>query len=313
MKTLKNSELQMFKHILSLKDSALKHAMFEYLNKRYDKVVNTKEYVYAIGDIPVALVAHLDTVFVAPPKRIFHDQVENVLWSPDGLGADDRAGVFAITKILREGLRPHIILTTDEEIGAFGAQALAQLSNPFPDLRYVIQLDRRGTNDCVFYGCNNLEFVNYVESFGFVEAFGSFTDISILCPTWGIAGVNLSIGYIDEHSISETLYISSMIYTIERVINMLKETNIPSFKYIPYNSLSNYTSMTWGCSICKQTFMLEELFPVKKPNGGTAFMCPDCLVNNAEWCEECNNPYQIDKKSDKAHICPDCERKKNGS
>lgn len=315
MKALKDNELEMFKHILGLKDGALKHAMFEYLNKRYNTVVNTKEYVYAIGNIPIALVAHLDTVYVAPPKRIFHDQKQNIMWSPEGIGADDRAGVFAIIKLLRQGLRPHVILTTDEEIGALGAQALAKLPNPFPDLRYIIQLDRRGSNDCVFYGCNNQEFVKYIESFGFVEAYGTFTDISILCPSWGVAGVNLSIGYIDEHSIAETLYVNSMLYTIEKVGQMLKEKKdtIPHFEYIPYIS-SDY-KMNWFCDICKDSFMLEELFPVKKINGETGFMCPDCLVNNAEWCEECNNPYQIDKNdktNNKAHICPQCEESKNG-
>ena len=88
------------------------------------------------------------------------------------------------------------------------------------DLNYIIQLDRRGSNDCVFYECNNPEFVEYVEAFGFVTAHGTFSDISTICPSWGIAGVNLSIGYIDEHSYSEILYVGNMLATIGKVEKM---------------------------------------------------------------------------------------------
>ena len=40
---------------------------------------------------------------------------KNVMISPDGLGADDRAGVFMIMNIVKAGFRPHVIFTTDEE------------------------------------------------------------------------------------------------------------------------------------------------------------------------------------------------------
>ena len=100
----------------------------------------------------------MDTVFKHPAREVFYDRQQNVIWSPDGLGADDRAGVFAIIQIIKKGLRPHIIFTTDEESGAWGATALSKEQCPFEDLRYVIELDRRGSNDCVFYDCENLEF-----------------------------------------------------------------------------------------------------------------------------------------------------------
>jgi putative aminopeptidase FrvX len=81
-----------------------------------------------------------------------------VIWSPDALGADDRAGVFAIIKILQSGLRPHIIFTTDEETGGYGAKALTSNACPFQDVRYFIELDRQGALDCVFYNCDNKHF-----------------------------------------------------------------------------------------------------------------------------------------------------------
>ena len=76
------------------------------------------------------------------------------------------------------------------------ADALVSVLKEAPmKLNYIIQLDRRSSNDCVFYDCDNKEFTKYVESFGFLEGIGSFSDISVICLSWGIAGVNLSVGY----------------------------------------------------------------------------------------------------------------------
>ena len=77
--------------------------LYKKLQKVYGKksVVRTKDFLVAKGSIPVALVAHVDTVFTSPPKEeeIFYDSEKNVMWSEVGLGADDRAGVFSILKI----------------------------------------------------------------------------------------------------------------------------------------------------------------------------------------------------------------------
>ena len=100
MRTLNANDYKMFEHLVSLKQPALFKTMEAFLRRRYDTVVATKEYLYAVGDIPVALVAHLDTVFTTPPKTIYFDQRKNVLWSPEGLGADDRAGVYSIVQIV---------------------------------------------------------------------------------------------------------------------------------------------------------------------------------------------------------------------
>ena len=84
----------------------------------------------------------MDTVFFKPATIIYYDRQKNTMWSPMGLGADDRAGVFAIIQILQSGLRPHIIFTTDEEKGCLGAEALAKTECPFQELKYIIELDR---------------------------------------------------------------------------------------------------------------------------------------------------------------------------
>lgn len=315
MINMKNNDFHTLKQILELDQNQLKNIMYKFLKKKYKNIINHNAYICAEGTIPIALVAHLDTVFSSPPKNIFYDQEQQVMWSPQGLGTDDRAGVFAIIQIVQSGLRPHIILTTDEEVGAIGADLLSRNGNPFADLRYIIQLDRRGNADCVFYDCNNTEFIDYVESFGFAEAYGTFTDISILCPAWKIAGVNLSVGYVNEHSFIETLYLNALNSTINKVKKMLIEEDIPKFDYIAFSNhpMSSFYDV---CGICNKPFFTENLIPFTRKDGQLDYICGDCIVDNVSWCALCNHPYEPKNKNvssfdpKQVNICPICEKER---
>lgn len=322
---MSEKDFRRFETMVKMTQSGLKRVMMQWLQQKYDTVVETNDYIYAIGNIPIALAAHLDTVFPKPVMDLYYDTKKNIMFSPDGLGADDRAGVFAIAEIVRSGRRPHIILSTDEERGCIGASRLAALACPFPDLRYVIQLDRRGENDCVFYDCDNRDFVNYVEKFGFEEAYGSFTDITEYCPAWEIAGVNLSVGYRNEHSASEILNVTHLFNTIEKVKKMLDEKEIPSFKYIPY-AYGFYGGYGVGgtnplyhigkCGKCNQSEFEEDMYPVVQGDGSTRLYCPDCLSDRTiHWCSMCQMPFDSTQTKFQ-YICPVCatkEDKKNGN
>ena len=100
MRVLSEKDYRLFERLVSLTEKEMVRAMSQYLKDKYDKnVIITKDYIIAIGDIPIALVAHMDTVFKTPVSDLYYDQRKGVLWSPEGLGADDRAGIFAIIKI----------------------------------------------------------------------------------------------------------------------------------------------------------------------------------------------------------------------
>ena len=323
MKTFSNFELKTFEQLASLSQSSLKKVLASFLPRHYSKVIETEDYIFAEGTIPIALTAHMDTIFKQPPQEIFFDPAKNVMWSPDGLGADDRAGIFAILQIIRAGYRPHIIFTTDEEIGGLGAMSLATLDCPFKDLKYIIELDRRGSNDCVFYECENPKFNEYIEKFGFEYNFGSYTDICEFCPLWEVAGVNLSIGYRDEHTYGEVLFVGQMFSTIEKVKHMLEDAeNLKEpFEYIPAIT----RAYDWGlgigtrpavikCYHCGKYFMEEELFPIVMLDGSTQFYCPDCLVEHAAWCDVCGSAYQkASTKEAGRGICLKCKELKNGT
>lgn len=234
-KILSSSDYNLFLKIVKMDEKTLLNNLQNLLSSKYKNVISAKEYIYAEGDIPICIVAHLDTVFYTTPQDIFYDTAQNVLWSPQGLGADDRTGVFMILKILSQKMRPSILFTTGEELGGKGALTFIKDFPQAPnDIKYLIELDRHGNNDCVFYNCGNQDFFSFVENYGFEKNFGTFTDISIICPAWKIAGVNLSVGYEEEHSYAEYLKISCMKNTLSKVIKMIEDCSsneVPHFEY----------------------------------------------------------------------------------
>lgn len=303
-----------------------------------EKIMITKDFILCEGDIPIMLTAHMDTVFSAPPTDIYHDPVQHVIWSPQGLGADDRAGVFAILKILNEGYKPHILFTTDEEIGGVGASVAARIMPQcLLDLKYIIELDRQGDYDCVFYSCANAKFREFIEGYGFVTNDGSFSDISIICPQWKVAGVNLSVGYKNEHQKIETLHTIGLHSTIKAVMKMLDEANEADyFEYIPdpdeYHFWSRYGCYAWGyptdeddyfdypsidrdekkkcmCIKCNKTFNISDVFEVegKENKNSIHYYCIDCIATDADiqWCAKCGRPFEP-RNNGNNQFCYEC-------
>ena len=264
MESTNNMDLGLLKRIMRMD----KEQLFNFLEKELSRVykeIDTngleRNFMFCEGQLPILVIAHLDTVFEdynygtsymkddwwsiydyhandVSMKEIYHDRVEGVMWSPEGLGADDRVGVFMIVSLVRRGLRPYILFTTDEESGsASGYEFAALYQNEFKNynIKYLMELDRSGYNDCVFYNCDNPLFVEFVESYGFEENSGSFTDISAICPILGIAGVNLSVGYYNEHSKTEMIDLFTMSKNFDIIYKMIKESKKINkyFKYIP--------------------------------------------------------------------------------
>lgn len=311
------NRFSIFSSLVKLPYNQVLSVVYNYLNKHYKEVHKGSKYVYAIGNIPVALVAHADTVFQKPPDEIFYDQKQKVIWGgSNGLGADDRAGIFAILEIINRGYCPHVIITTDEELGSIGARTLiTEVKEPFAEIKYFIELDRRGRDDCVFYQCDNKEFSDYISSFGFIEKTGTFSDISEICPAWRIAGVNLSIGYVDEHTYSERLYVNYMYETIEKVVKLLEDAdNITAFEYNSmtpfeyYQKSSRLDSWCNGailrCHKCGAKNEDYEMFYVQEQDGSNRFWCPDCVSTKAGWCEICGEPFETTANNTK--FCYDC-------
>lgn len=225
--------------IFRMTQKELKASLKEKLQRRYETVIAEDGFLYAEGNLPVILVAHLDTVHHEVPSIIYYSQEGRYVMSPQGIGGDDRCGVIAILSILQEtSLRPHVIFCEDEEIGGVGASKFCKKIAEVK-ANYMIEIDRKGDNDCVFYDCDNPEFTEFVEGFGFVTEWGSFSDISIIAPHLGIAAVNLSSGYYNPHTNHEYVDLVALRNVIDKIKDMLN-TETSKFEYIESTKTKGY-------------------------------------------------------------------------
>lgn len=180
-------------------------------------------YVYIKGDIPILLTAHMDTVHKERVKRV--TQKNGILWSPQGIGGDDRCGIYIILKILGMGYKPYVLFCEDEEKGGIGSSKFCRSKyiHDLKELKYFIGLDRRGQDDAVYYDCGNYDFKRFIETeTEYKENWGSFTDICNLSDKTDVASVNLSVGYYREHTIEEYINLKDMEYTLKMVQQLLE-------------------------------------------------------------------------------------------
>ena len=227
--------------------------LFKRLTKKFKgkTLISKGNFILIKGVAPVMLVAHLDTVHEQSVRDICTSADGNIIMSPQGIGGDDRCGVFALVKIYRlSKVKPWLLFCCDEEIGGLGAKKFClahkqkQLPKNLDTLKLIIEIDRRGSNDAVFYKCANLDFEKYITSKGFKTAQGSFSDISLIAPELGIAAVNLSSGYYSPHTLHEYIVRSELESTIEKVSEMVSDAakpDFPKFVYVenfikPYHS-----------------------------------------------------------------------------
>lgn len=219
-----------FESVLRLPQKLLKRRLYKELSRLGYTPLSSRGFLYAEGSIPVLLVAHLDTVHERSVKTICYSSDKRVVMSPEGIGGDDRAGVYMILKILQTH-RCHVLFCEDEEIGGVGASLFVR-SGISPNVNYIVELDRRGANDAVFYDCGNFDFTRFICSFGFEEDYGTFSDISVIAPALGVAAVNISAGYYNEHTLHESIDLKAVKNNVERVRKMV-DTPAEQFEYIP--------------------------------------------------------------------------------
>lgn len=287
-------------------------------------------YIFAKGTLPVCLCAHMDKVpYYKPIKKINRacliDNNKCIIdvWlnSKQGIGGDDRCGVYAILSMLKLGHRPSVLFCMGEEIGCRGSNKFVE-DHDKDFLSYInafIQIDRRGNRDVVRYSDDNDELTKAIETFDFKHAYGSCTDISVLMPHFGISGVNLSSGYYNEHS-GEREYISinDVNYLLKRLNKILSsdifdkkyEYKVKKYSYPeyhrPYNSyLADYKQISlfddmpyiedqYGvCDCCGEYCEQHELIEIDSPFYD--LICKDCADNFLKQgyirCPSCNNLF----------------------
>lgn len=236
-----------FEKICKMSQASLKNHVRQKLQKTHGTVFNRDGYVYAQGKFPVLLVAHLDTVHEKLPNMFMYSKKNNRVSSPNGIGGDDRCGVYMIFKIL-EKFNCSVLFCEDEEVGCVGSSKFAdsELARNL-EFNYIIAFDRANANDAVFYSCANDEFEDFITKEFYKTAYGSYSDICEIAPALGCAAVNLSCGYYAAHTKNEYVILSEMERSIKEACKILERTTeADKFEYVEapsrYGSLYNFNN-----------------------------------------------------------------------
>lgn len=266
-----------FINICKMTQSEVKAYMKNYLTDLKYNVIDEDGFLYAKGDNPVLLVAHMDTVHKEKCAEI--DLKDGRISSPQGIGGDDRCGIWIISQIVKEK-HCSVLLCEDEEIGTVGARKFIKtdyINNL--DVNYMIEFDRKGNSDAVFYSCDNAEWTDFVvDATGFVESNGSFSDISVLMPAAKIAGVNLSSGYYNAHSKTEYVIMVDMEMTVNAALAMIEAECEEPFEYVAkkynYSWSSLHTPSLKGSGTYQYNFLHDDMFQ-KEDRAEVALMDTD--------------------------------------
>ena len=277
-----------------------------------ERILVRDGFLYSPGSHPVLLIAHLDTVHQQAPTVFSIDKTKSPdgdLWCREGIGGDDRCGVFIIMELIKR-LDCHVLFTEDEETGGRGAIQFSD-SGIKPDVQFIVEFDRQGNNDAVFYDCDNPEFTAFVESGGFRRREGTFSDISYIAPATGIAAVNLSSGYYHAHSRREIIRIADVESVIERASRLLSNVGT-KYEY----KEREYSDWKWEPKMYLDDWLYEnEDSDVTCPRcgaiiGDTTFLdyCPYCYTELVVQCNLCEYHVHL---SDCVlirgfHYCMDC-------
>jgi hypothetical protein len=187
-----------------------------------------------------------------------------------GIGADCRAGC-AIIWGLRD-LGHSILITSGEEIGGLGAKRIIGTDwwkEEIDKHQFAVEFDRMNEKDIVFYDVGTKGFAEYVtKETQYKPARGTYTDIVDLCKT--ICGVNISIGYYDQHRPSEKLVLKEWRQTFNIVHEWLSKNDIPKFAFDPKD---------W-----QNKFFLSDL-RIKN----TAYTCDDAYYHRAHSSKHFSN------------------------
>lgn len=315
----KDYNKDLFEYLLgSTQYELIYNVLPEKLNKLgYNDIEHISDNLFAHGEIPILLVAHCDIVTSNNeyPTEFIYEKNDSIIRANNRtLGADDRGGVYIILEALKKlSKRPYLLFTHSEERGCIGAsEFVTKMPYNEYEIKFMIELDRRGSNDLVYYDCDGYdEFMKFCEDMtGYKHAYGSYSDICELMNEWKICGVNMSVGYYSEHTSKEYVIIDEMLNTKDVLVNWLNNIDydtLPRFDYTPKQTQGYSSNWDWlfdSYDEAKDLFPNEDYSPYDEDGekiiecGGTSYVCcVDC--SKLIPLNECSQHYGI-------CLCEDC-------
>lgn len=198
------------------------------------------------GEFYPCLVAHLDEVHDFNPDRQivkigdFYTGFDTKVGERDGIGADDKNGIFAALTMLGCFDTIKLFFPVEEEMGMVGSRNCDM--NFFKNVGYILQCDRRGYQDLITYtngvDVTSVDFLidteEIAEEYNYRDATGMATDVGQLVINGvGVSGCNISCGYWNEHFEDEITHIPSLINCINFVYHIITICKKKHYEFHP--------------------------------------------------------------------------------
>lgn len=196
------------------------------------------------ADTYPCLAAHMDQVqsFHSKDFEVVQIGDDVIGWSrkshsQQGLGADDKNGLFICLECLKKYDNIKVAFFSGEEVGCVGSSKVNL--DFFKDCRFIIEPDRKGFSDLITSMavgdvCSK-EFIDAIgyKEFGYKEEVGSITDVGELVERGvGISCLNLSCGYYDAHTDHEMCVLSELENCLNFVQHIVETcTDVYSYEY----------------------------------------------------------------------------------
>lgn len=198
--------------------------------------------------------AHLDQVQKkhSPDFKVF--EYNGVLFGfsaqygrQEGLGADDKNGIWVALKCLERFDAMKVALFWGEETGCEGS-SVADMGF-FKDCRFVLQADRRNGGDLItdISGpiCSD-EFIEDISEIakgrGYKETSGLMTDVETLADNGlGLSAINFSCGYYNPHTDTEITYLPELENCLGFAVDIIEKcTKVYPFERPRYSRFDWY-------------------------------------------------------------------------
>ena len=187
-----------------------------------------------VSDTYPCIVSHIDQVQTIHSRDFQAIETKDIIfgYSPknkrlEGLGADDKNGVWICLKCLMKYENIKVSLFVSEEVGCIGSSKANM--DFFKDVRFVIQCDRRGSSDLITSICSteisSKEFIEATghEQFGYHLEEGMMTDVLTLKENGlQVSAVNMSCGYYEPHTDHEFTVKRDLLNCLSFVENIIE-------------------------------------------------------------------------------------------
>lgn len=198
------------------------------------------------------VVAHLDQVQKKHSRDFVAVETDDIIfgYSPsnrrrEGLGADDKNGLWIALKCLEEFDDIKVAFFISEEVGCVGSRR-SDIAW-FHDCRFIVEPDRRGAHDLItdisgIICSADFEMAIPYERYGYKVTSGMLTDVDELSSRGvGVSCINLSCGYYEPHTDDEFTVKEDLL----NCLNLVRDIIYNCTRVFP-NDYKSYYSYGYG-------------------------------------------------------------------